>query len=201
MEPYGRSRGQNTRVTANPHRNRSLVLNNKIASQAATVDTVKPKTEDLEPISTVNGWVTKRDRHMQLINSSIYDKDAQARNKAMEETRKQKNSRRDQRERSKIERHLDTLRPSTDRAAQSATIHEIFVNGIRFQVLDGGSKLARLHGEGYREQANSTLAISLLAGPSDVASTTPKQANIGGVTFLRSKNGNLYRSGIVKAQR
>lgn len=28
---------------------------------------------------------------------------------------------------------------------------------------------------------------------------TPKKAHVGGVTFLRSKNGNLYRSGIVKA--
>lgn len=30
---------------------------------------------------------------------------------------------------------------------------------------------------------------------------TPKKACVGGVTFLRSKNGNLYRSGIVKAKK
>ena len=42
---------------------------------------------------------------------------------------------------------------------------------------------------------------SRLLGSNDSVSTTPKHANIGGVTFLRSKNGNLYRSGIVKAKR
>ena len=31
--------------------------------------------------------------------------------------------------------------------------------------------------------------------------STPKQASVGGVMFYRSKNGNLYRSGLVKAQK
>jgi hypothetical protein len=38
-------------------------------------------------------------------------------------------------------------------------------------------------------------------GDEDSAKATPKSANVGGVTFYRSKNGNLYRSGIVKAHR
>ena len=33
------------------------------------------------------------------------------------------------------------------------------------------------------------------------AHTTPKRAVIGGVTFVRSKHGNLYRSGSVRATR
>ncbi|KAG6999325.1 hypothetical protein G7Y79_00036g072810 [Physcia stellaris] len=62
------------------------------------------------------GWVSKRDRHMQLINTSIYDKEK-------------------------------VLHVSTS------------------------------------------------------AHHTPKQANVGGVTFYRSRNGNLYRSGLVKARK
>lgn len=38
-------------------------------------------------------------------------------------------------------------------------------------------------------------------GDSNAAKSTPKMATVGGVRFYRSKNGNLYRSGIVKAQR
>jgi len=38
-------------------------------------------------------------------------------------------------------------------------------------------------------------------GDENAAKLTPKTATIGGVRFYRSKNGNLYRSGIVKAQR
>jgi hypothetical protein len=38
-------------------------------------------------------------------------------------------------------------------------------------------------------------------GDENAAKSTPKTATIGGVMFYRSKNGNLYRSGIVKAHR
>jgi hypothetical protein len=40
-----------------------------------------------------------------------------------------------------------------------------------------------------------------VAGDDNAAKSTPKTAAVGGVMFYRSKNGNLYRSGIVKAHR
>ena len=42
---------------------------------------------------------------------------------------------------------------------------------------------------------------SRVIGDENAAKSTPKSANVGGVIFYRSKNGNLYRSGIVKAHR
>lgn len=42
---------------------------------------------------------------------------------------------------------------------------------------------------------------SRITGDDSAASSTPKSAPVGGVMFYRSKNGNLYRSGIVKAHR
>jgi hypothetical protein len=44
-------------------------------------------------------------------------------------------------------------------------------------------------------------ASSYLPDDDNTAKATPKTATVGGVKFYRSKNGNLYRSGIVKAQR
>jgi hypothetical protein len=44
-------------------------------------------------------------------------------------------------------------------------------------------------------------ARSRILGTFDSIKPTPKKAYVGGVTFLRSKNGNLYRSGIVKAKK
>ena len=92
-------------------------------------------------------WVTKHDRHMQLINTSIYDKDTQTRQKAIEETRRQKVLRRDQREKLKIERHLKGLASKSGKAVATPAVHEIVINGLRFHVLDGGSKLARILGK------------------------------------------------------
>lgn len=198
---------------ANPHRNRTLVLNNKIGTPTQVTndpraeDTrLKPEATKAEPkdgkdaVQQPTGWVTKRDRHMQLINSSIYDKETQFRNKAIEETRKQKSLRRDQHEKQKIQRHLNTLSVHTDQNNATPTVHELLINGLRFHVLDGGSKLARIRGE----SANNKYYIHLSSrhiGAADSASATPKQATIGGVAFLRSKNGNLYRSGIIKAKK
>ena len=198
---------------ANPHRNRTLVLNNKVGAPGqltkdprpedtqANSETIKADPEDgKESVQRPTGWVTKRDRHMQLINSSIYDKETQLRNKAIEETRKQKSLRRDQREKQKIQRHLKTLSVYSDQNKATPTVHELLINGLRFHVLDGGSKLARIRGEGENNKQHTHLS-SRHIGAADSARTTPKQATIGGVTFLRSKNGNLYRSGIVKAKK
>ena len=198
---------------ANPHRNRSLVLNNKAGTSAQTTDDPvskdaqsKPETLEVqiknrkEPTQRPTGWVTKRDRHMQLINSSIFDKETQLRNKAIEETQKQRSLRKDQREKQRIERHLKALSAYPDLNKGTPTIHELLINGLRFQVLDGGSKLARIRGEDT-DARESPPSSSRNVGAADSASTTPKEATIGGVTFLRSKNGNLYRSGIVKAKK
>jgi hypothetical protein len=38
-------------------------------------------------------------------------------------------------------------------------------------------------------------------GDLNAAKSTPKTALVGGVKFYRSKNGNLFRSGIIKAHR
>ena len=210
MAPYGRGRSRAGRIVTNPHRNRTLVLNNKSRASPPSAkelsldsnpsNTRAAQSEDEEPIplQSTNHWVTKRDRHMQLINSSVYDKETQARNRAIEETRRQKALQKDRREKQKIERHLDAL---TSRAGQATDVlHELLINGLRFHVTDGGSKLARIRGENH-DNGTQGVPRSQLLGVTDSASTTPKQANIGGVTFLRSKNGNLYRSGIVKAKR
>lgn len=157
MAPYRRERGRAGKIVANPHRNRTLVLNSKSAAslQSATelrpdslpssTQAVQSEDDDTVPLQSTNRWVTKRDRHMQLINSSVYDKETQARNKAIEGTRRQKALQKDQREKQKIERHLNAL-PS--RAGQAKdVVHEISINGLRFHVIDGGSKLVRIRGE------------------------------------------------------
>ena len=210
VAPYSRGRGRAGRIVANPHRNRTLVLNNQSGASLNSAKELSPdptpsgakavllEDEEPMPLQSTNRWVTKRDRHMQLINSSVYDKETQARNKAIEETRRQKALQKDQREKQKIERHLHTL---TSRAGQATNVvREVSINGLRFHVADGGSKLVRLRGKNH-VSGRRLSSRSQLLDANGSARTTPKQANIGGVTFLRSKNGNLYRSGIVKARR
>ncbi|KAL5357280.1 hypothetical protein BJX96DRAFT_144193 [Aspergillus floccosus] len=173
---------------AAPHRHRTLILNNATAS-GTPAGTTTPSTgagtdNDGENgrSATPNGWVAKRDRHMQLINSAIYDKEAQARAKAMEESRKAKALKRTQIEQDKVLRYAQGVghqyRPSA--TVEPSADYQVFLNDIPFRVSREGSKLIRVSGD---------------------PNNTPKRVTVAGVTFVRSKNGNLHRLGAVTSKR
>jgi hypothetical protein len=181
------------------YRNKTLVLNGA-SQQNQTGDGDSGATSD----ASNSSWVTKNDRHLQLINSAVYNKEVPARTLALEQTRRQKLALKNKQERAKLISHLSRMvdRPGFGSAnpQNAADKYEIAVQGVRFVVAKNGSKLIKVPG-----------ASGLLAGPAqdahrdigdgNSAKATPKVAVIGGVKFYRSKNGNLYRHGIVKAQR
>ncbi|MCJ1251568.1 hypothetical protein MMC30_008803 [Trapelia coarctata] len=147
------------------HRNRSLVLNNAAPSMTAVdetridspggvaINTTESSSSGNLTAQAATGWISKRDRHMQLINSSIYDREANIRSKAIDETRRQVAKRRDEREISKINKHLQKIADNaatisfSPRLNSEAETHELSINGLRFRVCDGGSKLVRIMSE------------------------------------------------------
>lgn len=160
--PYSRRGGRVGKPTLYSHRNRSLVLNNSALSMSAVggdrKDTTdKVATNAIQTRSSGNaaahataGWISKRDRHMQLINPSIYDREANLRSKAIDQTRRQVAKRRDEREKSKIHKHLQKIADSaatrsfSPRPSSQVESHELSINGLRFLVCDGGSRLVRI---------------------------------------------------------
>jgi hypothetical protein len=207
----GRGRGGASQI----HRHKTLVLNNSAASAESTT----PTSEQGATSASHSGqntpqpptWVTKTDRHLQLINPAIYEREAQTRAKAMEETRKLKLKQKDEREKLRFTKHLERLQyadPTSQKHGHApAPIHEILIQGIKFRVTNNGSKLVKTPGEDLftllcsRRDAISNKPGSQCTGDENAAKATPKMATVGGVRFYRSKNGNMYRSGIVKAQR
>lgn len=142
----------------------------------------------------------RNDRHRQLINSKVYEQDAKARTQAIEQTRRQGGNVRDQQERARLKGHF--TRGTTN--IQGA--YEVTIDGIRFTVAKNGSKLIKAPGE-TRSPPPTPIRGALSAhyhtptGDNNSAKATPKMAEVAGVKFYRSKNGNLYRHAIVKAQR
>ncbi|KAL1846771.1 hypothetical protein Daus18300_014141 [Diaporthe australafricana] len=157
----------------------SLVLNNIHAANNSN-PVAGPASDD-----TASSWVTRNDRHLQLINSNVFHEQAEARSKAMQQTRLQKEQQKQHRERARLMNHIKhTASPSAVSANPAAApTYEILVEGIRFRVANNGSKLVKLPGDPNNPKA------------------TPKIALVGGVKFHRSKNGNMYRQAIVKAHR
>ncbi|KAM5442657.1 hypothetical protein MferCBS31731_002040 [Microsporum ferrugineum] len=124
---------------------------------------------------------------MQLINSSIFDQETQARNKAIAETQRLKAQRKSAREESMVLRHAQSASrfPGSNKGESHSDgkTYTIHVGKVPFQVAQGGSKL-----------------ISLSSDPLK-ANLTPKKVKVGGVMFLRSKRGNLHRLGAVASKK
>ncbi|KAI1470419.1 uncharacterized protein F4812DRAFT_417460 [Daldinia caldariorum] len=168
------------------YRNKTLVLNGQSRPAADTSDTSDTANETSHLASP--SWVTKTDRHLQLINTSVYEKESQQRASAIEQTHRQKQLQKNNREKAIFMNNMlqsgaigkPVGLPNT---SASASPYEVVVDGICFRVVQQGSKLVK--------------------APDDVnpPSATPKVTTIGGVKFHRTKHGNLVRHGVVKAQR
>ncbi|MCJ1345513.1 hypothetical protein MMC31_003720 [Peltigera leucophlebia] len=216
--PYTRTHPGVTKPKA--HRNRTLVLhkttNTSLALHESGGTPVTAIANSMIPNEKHNkqalanhgtSWVAKNDRHMQLINSSIFDKETQLRSRAMDETRRQKTLQQSQMEKQKIEKHLRALNypryqaSSAHHSGATTPMYRILIKGLSFYVMDGGSKLQRSRSKDFA--ASSWLSLPHLhdLDPEESMRPSPKTAVIGGVTFFRSRNGNLYRSGLVKANR
>lgn len=85
-----------------------------------------------------------------------------------------------------------------------APVYEILVDGIKFAVVKGGSKLVKLPGAPCPAPLPTLWLRPLThtgAGDANGPKATPKMATVGGVKFYRTKTGNMYRQAAVKAQR
>ncbi|EFZ00421.1 zinc finger domain-containing protein [Metarhizium robertsii ARSEF 23] len=126
----------------NNHRHRTLHLNQS-----------RPPSDSNTPSpgSTTgsSGWVSRNDRHRQLINANVYEKDTQNRVRAIEETRQKKLQDRKMREKNQLKdflRHQASAINAVANSKPGVGKAEIMIEGIRFHVADGGKKLVKSSG-------------------------------------------------------
>ncbi|KAF6792656.1 hypothetical protein CSOJ01_14126 [Colletotrichum sojae] len=179
VQPYPSFRGR-----GGAFRHRSLVLNGS-GTQTPTSDSSTPEAS----ASAGSSWVHKTTPGQRsLINPAVYEKNEEATAKAIEATRQQKMLQQDAREKNKLATHLQRFAgyssaPGTPTNSTPVGQHEVEIQGLRYRVAHNGSKLIKVSGDLHP------------------ASATPKIAFVGGVKFHRSKTGNLYRAGVLRAQR
>ncbi|KAI9702095.1 MAG: hypothetical protein M1836_001439 [Candelina mexicana] len=199
-----RGRGRGGRVLPSAHRNRTLVLNTAgtpINSHEQT--NIAPPTPSGDAMGgSVNGpyigWISKIDRHKQLINPSIYETETSRRAKAIEKTRNMKAHRKDEREKTRIMRSLESMAVSGMVRDARSRLPDLAIDGLRFKPSPDGSKLTKIPGMAL----DASLWRPDLLLLDDVGSTqsTPKKVNALDGLYIRTKNGNLYRSGLVKSK-
>lgn len=134
-------RGRGYRIAHPPvHRHRTLNLNAHASSSESSPSTPVSASDNAQ-------WVSKTDRHKQLINANIYQQQAQSRAQAIEETRKRKLTRQQNSERARFNKFLQQSQGSS---VQNHEQPEIMIDSIRFLVRDGGKKLVRAAGKSKR---------------------------------------------------
>jgi len=109
---------------------------------------VNPDSDNMDAsASTTNSpapaWVSKKDRHLQLINTSVFEKESQHRTRAMEESWKLK-------EKQKIQRRTFKFFRNIQHSSDVVDNYEIVVQGIKFRIIKNGCKLVKVPGEGSR---------------------------------------------------
>lgn len=152
-------------------------------------------------------WVARNDRHRQLINADVYEKDAQSRAKAVEETRRRKQTGQRRGERAQFKAFLTSGQAGatvSSNADGAAVPNEITIDGIRFRVLAGGKKLAKIAGAYLTNSVSNDFSILIIScvpdGLNELAST-PKFAVVAGVKFHRTRTGNLVPNRVVQDHR
>ncbi|TQV97218.1 CCCH zinc finger protein [Cordyceps javanica] len=168
-----RGRGYRVGRPAVVHRHRTLHLNAQPSSSESSPSTPVSSTDNAQ-------WVSRTDRHKQLINASIYQQQAQSRAQAIEETRQRKLTQQKSSERTRFNKFLQQSHGGSSRNQEQA---EINIANIRFLVREGGKKLVRA------------------ADNSSDAPPTPKSTAVAGVRFHRTKTGNLVANRVIKEQR
>jgi len=125
--------------------------------QITSGDESTTSSKVIGPEIPLTGWVAKTDRHRQIINTAVYDQQAQARTQAMEKTRLEKLKRREAKEKAKMRTFIQRSEKGNaytssssyhhNAAVPSSAQHELVFNSVRFYLTHGGSKLVKVPGK------------------------------------------------------
>lgn len=119
--------------------------------------------------SVSTGWIQKRDRHIQLINASVYDNTVKKRVKAIEETRLQKKMKQELKNKSK-KKDVDEVK-------------ELMIDGVKFYVKRNGYKLIRA------KDNDPSMETSKKAVVSGSVFWRTKNGNLWHTSLIKSKIG------------
>jgi hypothetical protein len=87
--------------------------------------------------------------------------------------------------------------PQTPAGATTAQ-RQLTIDGIRYLMTNNGGKLVKLSGEIFSRHLRT---FPYLTRAEDKNAPTPKKVTVAGVTFIRSKGGNLWRVGHIKMKK
>jgi hypothetical protein len=186
---YSRGRARGRPPFGYGHRHPSIVLNRTNSDSGEGTCTPDENRSDADH----GTWVSKRGRHLQLINSNVYQDETELRSRSHSQP---SDAATGQGAGGGHDTNNSPM-PETPRTKPATPSgHHLEVNGLTFEVCDAGRTLVRITGSAA-SRSNSHVLIQ--RPDSDTASTsTPEKAVISNIPFYRTADGNLERSGTLR---
>lgn len=131
----------------------------------------------------------------------MFEKDSQNRARAIEATRRKQAEGHRSGERTRFKEFLARQQTAPSDANTPAPSNELTIEGVRFRVLEGGKKLARVPGKLEDDGGLSCLRARAYLADGTNPDATPRSTIIAGIKFYRTKTGNLVVNRVVKSQR
>lgn len=156
-----------------------MIINNNTDSSTKNSSTAIVIGSQTRSEDRIPDWISTRSRNAQIINPSAYHP-VIARDRIIDPA-------------AKIREQAQIIRQKL--SSDELNTRHVSIDGIKYSVQAGGSKLVRV--KGLSRWPGKENFIESALGFDDTLST-PKQVTVSGISFLRSKNGNLYRSSVVK---
>ncbi|KAF9203999.1 hypothetical protein BGZ49_005798 [Haplosporangium sp. Z 27] len=181
------------------------------ASSISNGVTSIPLTSKVSPAANTGNqqqWIQSKGKNMSMMNPASYKKTMEAKLKSIRSSKEKKLKLRQAQAKLASDRRKGIVtvggkqysksRDGRKLVMRNSSQDNIVINGVTFEMDPRGNKLVRKSKEGVEP---STIEKSAVTTPmTGNTKATPKQFSMGGVVYVRTRNGNLVRATLVQKQ-
>ncbi|GJJ68457.1 cleavage and polyadenylation specificity factor subunit 4 [Entomortierella parvispora] len=212
---------QSTPRPLTPSRHLTLVNTNKnttappngpasqssVSGNSVPVSPISPASVPVTTVAPTQQWIQSKRKNMSLMNESTFKKTMVAKQKSIQASKESRLKLLKAKRANQLGKGIVTVggaEYTKSRDGRKLVMHNnkpVVINGVEFEMDRRGNKLVRKAVAGAISKLEApTIKAGLGPTTPSAATTTPKQFSMGGVYYVRTRNGNLVRATLVKDQ-
>ncbi|KAF9356989.1 hypothetical protein BGX26_004409 [Mortierella sp. AD094] len=155
-------------------------------------------------------WIQSKGKNMSMMNPASYKKTMEAKMKSIRSSKEKKLKLRQAQAKLASDRRKGIItvggkqysksRDGRKLVMRDSSQDNIVINGVSFEMDPRGNKLVRRTTTKDSGESSATENLSTTAPTTSITKATPKQFSMGGVVYVRTRNGNLVRATLVQKQ-
>ncbi|KAF9105906.1 hypothetical protein BGX27_009399 [Mortierella sp. AM989] len=155
-------------------------------------------------------WIQSKGKNMSMMNPASYKKTMEAKLKSIRTSKEKKLKLRQAQAKLASDRlkgivtvggkQYNKSRDGRKLVMRDSSMDNIVINGMSFEMDPRGNKLVRKTATKDGSEPFTMVKPPTVATTTSATKATPKQFSMGGVVYVRTRNGNLVRATLVKKQ-